>query len=350
MQTQLQASRPRLASQQWATKAAAAVRLHSSSSSSSRLTQRALSADDEQLIPAGAAHVLDQVRVVLVAPKTPANIGAVARGCANFETTHLWVVAPRCDPYIGEVEKVACGEEVLKRMTVVNDLQQALNDTIGSVGFTRRAGATRYTHGSIAELLQKYPAAIAALDPAQSASQQQQQQQDGSSLGQTALVFGREESGLTEAELRLCSHSCAIPTGRIQGSMNLSHAVAVVLSCLFERRLQLLGLADLGIEVSGKQESWEGLQPAAASELSALLNKISAIASSVGMSGEDSRGGGAQGSHGRRRLPLGHIRAILSRAQANTWEVRSLHGLASAVLKHVEEDTTADNGGSDSGS
>jgi hypothetical protein len=33
--------------------------------------------------------------------------------------------------------------------------------------------------------------------------------------------------------------------------MNLSHAVAVVLSCLFERRLQLLGLADLGIEVSG---------------------------------------------------------------------------------------------------
>eukprot|EP00882_Tetradesmus_deserticola_P028975 GHRQ01032333.1.p1 GENE.GHRQ01032333.1~~GHRQ01032333.1.p1 ORF type:complete len:189 (-),score=22.38 GHRQ01032333.1:96-662(-) len=69
--------------------------------------------------------------------------------------------------------------------------------------------------------------------------------------GQTALVFGREESGLTEAELRLCAHSCAIPTGRIQGSMNLSHAVAVVLSGLFERRLQLLGLANLGIEVSG---------------------------------------------------------------------------------------------------
>jgi tRNA C32,U32 (ribose-2'-O)-methylase TrmJ len=69
--------------------------------------------------------------------------------------------------------------------------------------------------------------------------------------GQTALVFGREESGLTEAELRLSAHSCAIPTGRIQGSMNLSHAVAVVLCGLFERRLQLLGLADLGIEVSG---------------------------------------------------------------------------------------------------
>lgn len=69
--------------------------------------------------------------------------------------------------------------------------------------------------------------------------------------GQTALVFGREESGLTEAELRLCAQSCAIPTGRIQPSMNLSHAVAVVLSCLFSKRLQLLGLADLGIELTG---------------------------------------------------------------------------------------------------
>jgi hypothetical protein len=83
--------------------------------------------------------------------------------------------------------------------------------------------------------------------------------------------------------------------------------------------------------LAGKHESWEGLQPAAASELSALLAKISAIASSVGMSGEDSRGGGAQGSHGRRRLPLGHIRAILSRAQANTWV--SMHGVGMVLWR-----------------
>jgi hypothetical protein len=51
----------------------------------------------------------------------------------------------------------------------------------------------------------------------------------------------------------------------------------------------------------------------------ALLSKVSAVAEAVGMSGADSRGGGAQGSHGRRRLPVGHIRAILSRAQINAW-------------------------------
>lgn len=70
--------------------------------------------------------------------------------------------------------------------------------------------------------------------------------------GVTALVFGREESGLTEAELRLCAHACGIQTGRMQGSMNLSHAVAVVLCGLFERRLALLGYSEnLGMDIKG---------------------------------------------------------------------------------------------------
>lgn len=87
------------------------------------------------------------------------------------------------------------------------------------------------------------------------------------------------------------------------------------------------------------------MQPAASSEVAALLSKVSAIAEAVGQSGADSRGGGAQGSHGRRRLPVGHIRALLSRAQINAWEVRSLHGLASAVLAAVQGSEGGSSGG-----
>ena len=57
--------------------------------------------------------------------------------------------------------------------------------------------------------------------------------------GKVALVFGREESGLTEAELSLCSHACSIPTGNLQPSLNLSHAVCVVLSQLWDLSLGL---------------------------------------------------------------------------------------------------------------
>jgi hypothetical protein len=61
----------------------------------------------------------------------------------------------------------------------------------------------------------------------------------------------------------------------------------------------------------------------------------------------ESHGGGNQGNHGRRRLPLGHIRAILARSKANTWEVRSLHGLAAAALRAlgVEEPARVQDGG-----
>lgn len=311
-----------------------------------RAAAAAAQQQEEQQIPQEAERVLASVRVVLVAPKTPANIGAVARVCANFEAPSLWLVSPRCDAADGEIAKVASGaEEVVQNITVVEGLQDALADTVGSVGFTRRAGATRYTHGSIAEMLDKYPSSITALDPAlqQQLEQLHQQQEPVPHTGVTALVFGREESGLSESELRLCSQACAIPTGRMQASMNLSHAVAVVLSGLFERRLALLGFTENpGLEFKGSPAAREALQPAAASEVSALLGKVSSIAEAVGLSGADSRGGGAQGSHGRRRLPVGHIRALLSRAQINAWEVRSLHGLASAVLGKVQTAAEAD--------
>ncbi|KAG1675679.1 hypothetical protein FOA52_002388 [Chlamydomonas sp. UWO 241] len=204
--------------------------------------------------------LLRDVRVVLVAPKTEANVGAVARACGNFEAPQLWIVAPRCDPHSEEVLRVACTECIVSRLVVVGRvkmasevprpgrkpnwevwkvgsswslrrlkriLAEALADTTGSVGFTRRAGATRYTHASLGDLLASFPDALPRMALFRG---------DVGGGGTTALVFGREESGLTEEELRLVSHACAIPSGRLQPSLNLSHAASAVLSECFQRR------------------------------------------------------------------------------------------------------------------
>ena len=56
------------------------------------------------------------------------------------------------------------------------------------------------------------------------------------------LVFGREEAGLTEAEIAACDYACSIPIGRLQESLSLSHAVSVVLSQLFQLRLDASAL------------------------------------------------------------------------------------------------------------
>ncbi len=63
----------------------------------------------------------------------------------------------------------------------------------------------------------------------------------------------------------------------------------------------------------------EGLQPVSGAELEALLAKAARIAVAAGAAGDESRGGGAQGNHGRRRLALGHLRAVLQRARTTTW-------------------------------
>jgi tRNA C32,U32 (ribose-2'-O)-methylase TrmJ len=57
-----------------------------------------------------------------------------------------------------------------------------------------------------------------------------------------ALVFGREESGLTLSEVLCCTHCCAIPSGRIQPSLNLSHSVAVMLAQIFEQQQAAQGV------------------------------------------------------------------------------------------------------------
>lgn len=127
-------------------------------------------------------------------------------------------------------------------------------------------------HASIAQLLARFPAAIPALLPAgcaaggaaaagdssaapntaagaagaggAAAAQGRTAAPCSAALGTVALVFGREESGLLESELSLCSHACAIPSGRAQPSLNLSHAAAVVLSQLFDLKQQQLMAAD----------------------------------------------------------------------------------------------------------
>ncbi|KXZ52047.1 hypothetical protein GPECTOR_10g1070 [Gonium pectorale] len=316
--------------------------------------------------------LLADVRVVLVAPKHAANVGAVARSCANFECLQLVLVAPRCDPEDGEARKVACGGggTVLDRMVVRPAAAAAV---VAATNGAEEEEGQREGEGQ---------------RPAQQRGAGEEGGGGGGDVGAsgggafaTALVFGREESGLTEAELRCCSHACAIPTGRLQPSMNLSHAATVVLAEIFSRRCGLLHPAsaadgnraadamDRGPPAAADAEasaaatraspSPEVTQrlagagvggppgsgpldaaslPATAAEVDLLVRKVAAVAEAVGMSGEEGTGGGNGGNHGRRRLPVGVVRSVLGRARLSSGESRSLHGLASAALQALDPD------------
>ncbi|WP_172399785.1 RNA methyltransferase [Geothermobacter hydrogeniphilus] len=153
--------------------------------------------------------------VVLVEPQHPGNIGMVCRAMANFGISDLRLVNP-C-PYLHpEARKFAvAGNHLLGSARCYPDLPAALADVHLSVAATRRAGRLRGTlHPS-----SRLPELVGALPEG----------------GRAALVFGREDCGLTGDEIACCGAGVRIASSEEVGSLNLAQAVMVLLYELHRR-------------------------------------------------------------------------------------------------------------------
>jgi tRNA/rRNA methyltransferase len=155
-------------------------------------------------VPAALANI----RVVLVEPQHSGNIGAVARAMKNMALSRLVLVNP-ADHLAMEARMMAMHAlDILQQAQVVDTLTQAIADAGYVVGTTRRLGKSRQaqqTSRSIAPLL----LGLAASNP-------------------IALVFGREDSGLSNDELARCHELITIPAHPTFGSLNLAQAVLLV--------------------------------------------------------------------------------------------------------------------------
>ncbi|MBW1739796.1 MAG: RNA methyltransferase [Deltaproteobacteria bacterium] len=151
---------------------------------------------------------LNNIAIVLHRPGSPENIGAAARAACNMGISQLIVVAPRnCD--LTRILKMAThfAADLVEEMEVFDDLETALAPFQYVVGTTARVGRRRPTIPDPRKLAEK-------LIPI---SQQ----------NRIALVFGPENWGLTNAELRLCHVVVTIPTAEF-ASLNLAQAVMIL--------------------------------------------------------------------------------------------------------------------------
>ncbi len=147
-----------------------------------------------------------RVRVVLVRPESPANVGASARVIRNTGGDGLDLVAPG-DWRTLECWRTAWGaQDVLEATRVFPDLTAALQGTALAVALSARRGA-----GSASVDIREAAQEVASLGREETA----------------ALVLGPETSGLTNEELALCGRQARIPSHTAQPSFNLSHAVAI---------------------------------------------------------------------------------------------------------------------------
>ncbi len=148
--------------------------------------------------------------VILVEPAGPINVGSVARLCENFKVHELRLVSPKCDYLANESIKMAVrGVKILEKSKVYENLNSALSDCTRIV-----ATCGRQEHGEIPLNSNKD-----ALSWARRSERKET----------IALVFGREDRGLSNEELLKANKVISLNTSKDYPSLNLSHAVAIVL-------------------------------------------------------------------------------------------------------------------------
>lgn len=150
---------------------------------------------------------MPRLRIVLVEPREAGNVGAAARVMKNFGFDELWIVGdhPELVPVSGWWASGA--DDVLAAARYAPTLQDAVADAHLTVATTSMRGRTTPVSFTSRTLAERF----ASLSEDQI----------------MALVFGREDHGLTREELMLCLHTAAIPTNDLSPVMNLAQSVGV---------------------------------------------------------------------------------------------------------------------------
>lgn len=157
--------------------------------------------------------LLDNVSIVLVNTRSPANIGSVARCMMNMGLSRLILVRPLKDPD-GEAARLAAGaDRVLDRALRFDSLREAVADHHLVIGASRHHARHRRNVGAPREAAERIAPFLRS--------------------SRAALVFGNEVNGLDRDDLSLCNGLIAIPSSEAFPSLNLSHAVMVVAYELF---------------------------------------------------------------------------------------------------------------------
>jgi tRNA (cytidine32/uridine32-2'-O)-methyltransferase len=136
---------------------------------------------------------LQNIRIVLVGTLYSGNVGSVCRAMANMGISDLVLAAPRiCDNWEEAVRMAVHADDILANLRKVETFEESVADCSWVIGTTARGGLYRQhvkTPRELAPELLKLAA-----------------------HGRVALVFGREDKGLNNDEIGMCTHPSACPS------------------------------------------------------------------------------------------------------------------------------------------
>ncbi|MEW6613059.1 MAG: RNA methyltransferase [Pseudomonadota bacterium] len=232
--------------------------------------------------------VLQQVRVVLVETSHPGNIGATARAMKNMGLRQLVLVRPKYFPHPDATALASGADDILEQARLADSLTDAVADCHFVIGTSARPRRGEWPC---------FDARAAALRVAGAVA-----------LGPCAVIFGRERTGLTNAELDHCHALMQIPSNPDYSSLNLAQAVQVV---AYELRMAACGAP----EPQQRQHP-----PAAAADMERFYEHLERVMLRSGFL-----------DPANPRHLLSRLRRLFDRAAVDRNEVNILRGILAAV-------------------
>ncbi|MGB5278326.1 MAG: RNA methyltransferase [Gammaproteobacteria bacterium] len=238
--------------------------------------------------------MFENTRIVLVNTSHPGNIGAAARAMKNMGLSRLYLVDPKEHPSYQAYSRAAGADDVLANAVVTRTLTQALKGCVWVAGTSARERAVQWP----------------VYDPRRCADLCLEQ----STLGDVAIVFGRERIGLTNEELELCNGLIHIPTNPEYNSLNVAAAVQVL---CYEIRMAMLMHAN-GPEKKVKAHR-EDL-PATTDQLEGMYQHLYRMMGDIGFFGKSNPD-----------VIMRRLKCLFNRAHTTRREVAILRGIFSAA-------------------
>ncbi|MBX9917516.1 MAG: RNA methyltransferase [Nitrosomonas sp.] len=233
---------------------------------------------------------LDNIRIVLSHTSHPGNIGAVARAMKTMGLHSLYLINPKCFPDAEADARAANAIDILQQANVCVELDKALENTVLTAAVTARPRELSHT----------------IFDARQGAMELVQQAR----LQPVALLFGRENSGLTAAEVNKCQIIIHIPANPKYPSLNLASAVQVM---AYELRM--------AITENPTRPAVSGV-PANFNELELLYTHLEQLMTASGFLDPQ-----------KPKLLMQRIRRLFARARLEKEEVQILRGILTALGK-----------------
>ena len=235
---------------------------------------------------------LEDIRIVLVEPAHPGNIGAVARAMKTMALDHLVLVRPRIFPSDDADRRAMGAVDILRSARVVDDLDEAIGDCKLVIGGSARPRSFPHQMLDARDCGAKLARDASASEPA-------------------ALIFGPERTGLANKDLDRCGFQVLIPTSESFSSLNLASAVQLVCYEIFMAERGRKGGPPRAVE-----EPKPNMRPSSHDEMEYFYDHLQRALDSRGYLGGEMR-----------ETTMAKLRRLFGRSEPNSGELKLLHSL-----------------------